>query len=81
MSTLQPVNVAIPAPAAFGFAVQVSVAPAGVVRANVTLLASDVTVLPLASCTVTTGWVPNAVPPVEPPGCVVKANLLAGPGT
>ena len=39
------------------------------------------TVLPNWSCTVTAGCVPQAVPPVPPPGCVVKANLDAAPAT
>jgi hypothetical protein len=38
-----------------------------------------VTVLPAASYTVTTGWVPKAVPPVELDGLVVKASLVADP--
>jgi hypothetical protein len=43
--------------------------------------AKVVTVLPLASSAVTTGWV-NAVPSVtEPPGCVVKTSWLAVPAT
>jgi hypothetical protein len=38
-----------------------------------------VVVLPPASWTVTTGWVPKAVPLVELEGLVVKASLVAGP--
>ena len=72
---LQPENTATPATAAFGLLVQVSVAPAGVVIARVIALAAPVTVLPAASWTVTNGWLPQAVPPVPPPGCVVKASL------
>ena len=37
------------------------------------------TVLPPASCTVTTGCVPNAVPPVVLLGLVVKASFAAAP--
>ena len=37
------------------------------------------TVLPNWSCTVTAGCVNQAVPPVPPPGWVVKASLLAAP--
>src|SRR3954469_22516908 len=76
---LQPANVATPATAATGLLSHVSVAPAGVVIANVTALMSVVTVLPAASWIVTTGCVPNATPPVEPLGCVVKASCAAGP--
>ena len=54
-SILHPANVATPATAVFGLAVQVNVAPAGVVSVNVTGLVLPVTVLPAASCTVTTG--------------------------
>ena len=38
-----------------------------------------VTVLPLASWTVTTGWVPKAVLCVLAPGDVVKVTWVAGP--
>ena len=79
LSTLQPANVATPATAAFGFVVQVSVAPPGVVSARVTELVSDVTVLPPASCTATTGWVARAEPPVPVPGCVVNVSWAAAP--
>jgi hypothetical protein len=65
LSTLQPAKVAMPDAADFGFAVQVSVALPGVVRASVTEAVLEVIVLPPASCTVTTGCVPNAIPPVE----------------
>ena len=33
-----------------------------------------VTVLPKASSTMTTGWLPNADPAVAPEGCVVKTS-------
>ena len=39
----------------------------------------EVTVLPPASWTVTTGWVVKAVPPVAPAGWVEKASLAAAP--
>jgi hypothetical protein len=54
-ATLHPAKVAMPATAAFGFNVQARVAPAGVLSASVTPLVFPVTVLPPASCTVTTG--------------------------
>ncbi len=38
-----------------------------------------VTTLPPASSTATTGCVPNAMPPVDAPGDVVKATCAAGP--
>ena len=79
MSILQPAKVATPEAAALGLAVQVRVAPAGVVMVRVTEAALVVTVLPPASWTATTGWVANAMPPVEPEGLVVKASLVAGP--
>jgi hypothetical protein len=79
--TLQPANVATPALAVFGFAVQARAAPAvpvPLVIARLTALASLVTVLPNASWTVTAGWVPNAVPAVFGVlGCVVKASFDA----
>ena len=77
---LHPVKVVTPATALFGFAVHVRVAPAAVVMLNVTDAVLDVTVLPLASWTVTTGCVVNAEPPVEPEGDVVTASLVAVPG-
>ena len=61
--------------------VHASVAEPGTVSANSTELPSVVTVLPPASCTLTTGWTANATPPVEPVGlgCVVKASFAAAP--
>src|ERR1700730_13208016 len=76
---LHPANAATPATAAFGFAVHVNVAPAGVVMANNTLLVFPTIVLPPASCTATIGWVPNAAAPVAPTGWVVKPTLTAVP--
>ena len=76
----QPAKVATPDVAATGFVVHVNVPPPGLVPiANVTLALLDVTVFPPASWTVTTGWVPHAVPPVPPPGWVVNANFDAAP--
>ena len=81
-SIVHPANVDTPATAALGFAVQVNAAPAGVVIARVTLLVSVVTVFPLASWTVTTGWFgENATPPVELLGEVVNASLEDTPAT
>ena len=58
-----------------------SVPPPGFVPiATVTDDESVVTVFPKASCTVTTGWVPNAAPAVEVFGDVEKANFAAAPG-
>src|SRR5689334_17182256 len=76
---LQPANVATPATAAFGLAVHANVAPPGVVSASVTDDVSVVTVLPPASCTVTTGCVPNAAVAAAPLGCVVNASFAAAP--
>src|SRR5664280_378326 len=75
----QPANVSTPATAAFGLAVQVRIAPPGVVIARVIEVVAVVTVLPPASWTVTVGWLVQAVPPVPPPGCAVKASLFAAP--
>src|ERR1035437_2765113 len=75
----QPANVSTPATAAFGLVVQVRLAPPGVVIARVIEVVAVVTVLPTASWTVTVGWMVQAVPPVPPPGCVVKASLLGVP--
>jgi hypothetical protein len=76
---LQPAYVTTPATAALGFAVQVRVAPAGVVMLRVTEAVLPVTALPPASCTATTGWVKNAMPALENEGLVVKTSLLAAP--
>src|SRR5262245_62149003 len=76
---LHPENVATPAMAFFGFVAQPRVAPAGVVIASVTADVFVVTVLPPASCTVTTGCVVNAEPPTAPEGSVVNASRDAAP--
>ena len=76
---LQPAKVATPAIAAFGFVVQTSTAPAGVVIDSCTELVSVVTVLPPASSTATTGCVSNAAPPAAPAGCVVNTSCDAAP--
>lgn len=47
--------------------------------ATVTVDVSVVTVFPPASCTVTTGCVDNADPPVPFPGSVVNASFAAAP--
>ena len=47
--------------------------------AKVTEAPELVTVLPLASSTVTTGWVVQAAPLAPPPGEVVKTSLVAVP--
>ena len=74
-------NVATPATAATVVAVQAREPVAGPLAiARVTFPVSVVTVLPKASCTVTTGGVVNATPSVTPPtGWVVKASLFAAP--
>src|SRR5450631_3094437 len=75
-----PAKLATPATALAGFAVQVRVAPAGVVMTRVTGAVLVVTVWPPASWTATTGWVPKAMPPVEPEGFVVKPSLVVDAG-
>ncbi len=80
LSILQPAKGATPLTADFGFVVQDNDAPAGVVSASVTELASDVAVLPAASCTVTTGCVANVAPAAAAAeGWVVNASFAAAP--
>jgi len=77
---LQPANVSTPEEALCGFVVQVSVPPPGFVPiASMIEAELPVTVLPFASSTVTIGCVVQAVPPVPPPGCVVKTTFVAVP--
>src|ERR1035437_4245942 len=78
---LQAANVATPDEAATLVAVQPSAPGAGPpFLASTTLELSVVTTLPLASSTLTAGWVPKLVPSITlPTGCVVKASLLAAP--
>ena len=77
---MQAAKVATPATAAFEFAAQARIAPAGEVMVKVTEAVLVVTVLPPASWTVTLGWVAKAVlTAVELDGLVVKASLVAGP--
>jgi hypothetical protein len=76
---LRPVNVDTPE-VALRVAVPESVPLDGlVVMARAIDAELPVTVLPPASWTVTTGCAVHAVPPVPPPGCVVKASLAAVP--
>src|SRR6478672_11448720 len=76
----QPVKVATPATAGSGLAfVHVNAAPAGVVMVNVTELVSPTTRFPPRSCTLTTGCVVKATPPVDALGEVVKASFAAAP--
>ena len=80
LSILQPAKVSTPATAVLGFVVHVSVPPPGFVPiASVIDAVLPVTVLPPASCTVTTGCWAHADPPVPPPGCVVNASFAAAP--
>src|ERR1035437_5932142 len=75
----QPANVSTPATAAFVLAVQVRVAPPGVVIARVIEVIAVVIVVPPGSWTAAVGWLVQAVLLVPPPGCAVKASLFAGP--
>ncbi len=82
MSIEQPEKVATPELAAWALAVQVTLAPlvpVPLVMVSVTLLASLVTVLPLLSCTVTTGWLVKEMPPVELLGWVLNTSFVAVP--
>lgn len=77
---MQPANVATPDAAFFGFAVQVSTAPAGVVSARATAAVLLVTVFPPASRTVTLGWVAKLVlATAVTDGWVVNWSWAAGP--
>ena len=76
-SRLQPAKVATPATALMGFALHVRVGPPGGVMVSVTEALLVTTVLPLASWTVTTGWVPKAAPTLEFEGFLVKASFVA----
>ena len=76
---MHPAKVATPLLAVTALLVQVSVAAPGVVMVSAMLALLDVTVLPWASCTVTTGCVLQWLPAVAPLGCVVKASLVAVP--
>src|SRR5437870_4969019 len=78
---MQPANLATPATARSRLPfVQERRAPAGDVMVNRTELAFVATVAPEASCTVTAGCDAKATPPVEPLGCRVNANRVAGRG-
>jgi len=79
LSTAHPENAATPELTGFGLAVHVRVPVPPVIARVTELVLSPVTVLPPASCTVTTGWVANATPPVLPLGLVVKASFFAAP--
>ena len=76
---LQPAKVATPETAALGFAVQVRVAPPGVVMLTVIEALLVVTVLPLASWMATLGCVPKLAPWTALDGEAVKASLEADP--
>ena len=79
MSIERPLNVATPLEADT-VAVPLKVPVLGLVpMASVIDAELPVTVLPPASCTVTTGCGPKAVPPVELSGLVVNASLAADP--
>ena len=76
----QPLKEATPLVADTG--AQVSAAPevpVPLVMARETVVVAEVTTLPAASSTATTGWVPKALPPVVPVGWVVKTSLEAAP--
>ena len=77
---VQPAKVATPEAAFTGLSVQASV-PSPDATAKVTGTFESETVLPLASRTVTTGWVEKAAPLTAPLGWVVVASLVAAPGS
>src|SRR3984893_6511351 len=73
------VKVAMPATAAT-VVVPERVPPGPLLMATVTVEVSVVTVLPDASCTVTTGWVAKRAVLAAPTGWVVTDSLAAAPG-
>ena len=72
-----PAKVATPLEALSGLVVQVSVPDEGVREIEAL---EEVTTLPLASSTLTTGWAVKATPLVELPGEVVNTSWVAVPG-
>ena len=72
-----PAKVATPDEALRGLVVQASVPDEGVSEINAV---EPVTTLPLASSTLTTGWVLKATPLVELPGDVANTSWVAEPG-
>ena len=71
-----PAKVATPAVALRGLVVQASVPDEGV---RIIEADEEVTTLPLASSTLTTGWAVKATPLVELPGDVVNTSWVAEP--
>src|SRR5436190_17048798 len=79
--TNRPLNVAMPLAGVAVGAVVVAFKFPPVVSRAVMAVAKEVTVLPLASWAVTTGWIVKACPATAvEAGCVVTASLLAVPG-
>ena len=76
---LHPVNVATPEVAVTELSAQARL-PSPEATARVTGSFESVTVLPLASSMVTTGWVVKAVPLTAPAGWVVTDRWVAAPG-
>ena len=72
-----PAKVVTPLMAADGSVVQVKVPPDAVKVIDATELEAT---LPLASSTVTAGWVVRTAPLVAPSGCVENASLAPAPG-
>ena len=72
-----PAKLATPLEALSGLVVQVSVPDEGVREIEAL---EEVTTLPLASSTLTTGWAVKATPLVELPGDVVNTSWVAVPG-
>ena len=68
LSILHPANLSKPETALLGLLVQLSIAPSAEVITKVIELLAPGTVLPLASCTATTGWDDHVFPATPPPG-------------
>ena len=84
MSIFKPLKVATPVPvvtSAVSVVVRAPPGPALFWMAKVTVWLVPVTGLLYWSRMVTAGCVAQAVPPVPPPGCVVKASFVAAPAT
>ena len=76
----QPVKVATPALAPWGFDEQVRLAPLpGWVAMAKVMFEPPLVTLPDASSMLTAGWVAQVAPLAPPPGWVLKASWLAGP--
>src|SRR4051794_36195473 len=75
----QPLKSAWPLDVGIGFAVQVRVAFSPFDAGSIASATSPLTGLLPASLRLTTGWVPNALPPWASSGCVLKLTVDTPP--